>query len=163
MEPIDKAIEAMKLYGLGEQLTFKKCADIFEVNRITLAQRCKGVQGSVAAKNINQRKLSPQQEAELTDYIKDFKSRGLPTTRAMMRHFAAEITKQPVGKEWVGRFLKRNKDHLTSKWAAGMDAVRHHADSEHNYNLNFDLFHEKMKQYNVEPRHTYNMDEKGLC
>jgi hypothetical protein len=42
-----------------------------------------------------------------------------------------------------------------------MDAVRHKADLEANYKLYFDL-HQKMEEYGIEPRHTYNMDEKGF-
>jgi hypothetical protein len=43
-----------------------------------------------------------------------------------------------------------------------MDRDRHHADSRDNYRLYFDLIYSKMREYNVEPRHTYNMDEKGF-
>jgi hypothetical protein len=43
-----------------------------------------------------------------------------------------------------------------------MDRVRHKADSVDKYNMYFDLLHDKMKEYEVEPRQIYNMDEKGF-
>ena len=43
-----------------------------------------------------------------------------------------------------------------------MDANRHQADSEYKYSLYFDLLREKLAQYKIEPRHTYNTDEKGF-
>jgi hypothetical protein len=124
--------------------------------------RCKGSQVSMEAHNLNKQKLSPQHELELVDYIKGLSKRGLPPTREMTRRFASEIGNYHIGNGWVGRFLGRNKHHLTLRWTKGMDAVRHKADSEANYKLYFDLLHQKMKEYNIEPRHTYNMDEKGF-
>jgi hypothetical protein len=44
-----------------------------------------------------------------------------------------------------------------------MDAVRHHADSEAKYDQYFHLLHGKITQYEVEPAHTYSMDEKGFA
>jgi hypothetical protein len=43
-----------------------------------------------------------------------------------------------------------------------MDRDRYKADSGAKYSLYLELLHSKMKEYNVEPRHTYNMDEKGF-
>jgi hypothetical protein len=43
-----------------------------------------------------------------------------------------------------------------------MDAVRHKADLEANYKLYFDLLHQKIEEYGIEPQHTYKLDEKGF-
>jgi hypothetical protein len=43
-----------------------------------------------------------------------------------------------------------------------MDNSRYKADSGRKYSLYFDLLHEKIEQYHIEPRHMYNMDEKGF-
>ena len=43
-----------------------------------------------------------------------------------------------------------------------MDTNRKKADSAFKYSLYFKLLRRKIKQYNVDPRHTYNMDEKGF-
>jgi hypothetical protein len=43
-----------------------------------------------------------------------------------------------------------------------MDTQRKRADSAFKYSLYFELLRRKIEQYNVEPRHMYNMDEKGF-
>jgi hypothetical protein len=43
-----------------------------------------------------------------------------------------------------------------------MDRDRHKADSEAKYSLYFELLHDKMKEYNIEPSHIFNLDEKGF-
>jgi hypothetical protein len=59
--------------------------------------------------------------------------------------------------------LDRNKEALTSKITSHIDAVRFRANSEAKYDLHFDLLHAKIKEYNVLPENTYNMDEKGFA
>jgi hypothetical protein len=117
----------------------------------------------VAAQEINKQKLHPQQKHDLVEYINILTEKFLPPTREMTRRFAAEIAHKHVGDGWVTRFIERNKDHFISKWTKGIDPVRHHADSEAKYDQYFDLLHEKITQYEVEPAHTYNMDEKGFA
>jgi hypothetical protein len=39
---------------------------------------------------------------------------------------------------------------------------RHEADLEYKYKLYFNLLHTKMKEYNILPKNTYNIDEKGF-
>ena len=51
---------------------------------------------------------------------------------------------------------------LTVKYTTGIDRSRFNADSYDKYKLYFDLLHEKIRKYNVDPRHIYNMDEKGF-
>jgi hypothetical protein len=43
-----------------------------------------------------------------------------------------------------------------------MDSKRHNADLNTKYELYFDLLQHKIAEYNIKPRHTYNMDEKGF-
>ena len=44
-----------------------------------------------------------------------------------------------------------------------MDSVRHKADSASKYGSYFELLQRKIAEYDVEPEHTYNMDEKGFA
>jgi hypothetical protein len=115
------------------------------------------------AREINKQKLYPQQGHELVEYINRLTEKAFPPTREMTRRFATEIAHKHIGDGWVTRFIERNKDYLISKWTKGMDAVRHHADLEAKYDQYFDLLHGKITQYEVEPAHTYNMDEKGFA
>jgi hypothetical protein len=115
MAPIDNAIEDYKSQELGEQLSYTKVAEKHGVPRCTLARRCKGSQVLMEAHNLNKQKLSPQQELELVDYIEGLLKRGLPPTREITRVFASEIGNCHIRNGWVGRFLGRNKHHLTSR------------------------------------------------
>ncbi|KAF2032347.1 hypothetical protein EK21DRAFT_33938, partial [Setomelanomma holmii] len=128
----------------------------------TLSQRHKGKTSSFKAKVIGQKKLSLQQELELVQYIRDLTERGLPPTREIIQNFTSAVAYKDVSESWVTRFINNYKDQLTAKRTTGMDRVRHQADSEDKYNLYFDLLHSKIDKYQVEPRHMYNMDEKGF-
>jgi hypothetical protein len=80
----------------------------------------------------------------------------------MIQRFASEIAKKELGVHWVDRFVTRYKVELISCWATGIDRSRHQADSQSKYSLYFKLLRSKLSQYDIEPRHTYNMDEKGF-
>jgi hypothetical protein len=80
----------------------------------------------------------------------------------MIQNFASTIAREPVSESWVTRFINQHSIHLISRWAASMDSNRHQADSGDKYSLYFDLLGDKIKEYDIEPRHTYNMDEKGF-
>jgi hypothetical protein len=80
----------------------------------------------------------------------------------MVQHFASAVAKWEVSESWVTRFLHRHADQLTTKWSAGIDRDRHRADSKHKYELYFDLLHSKKREYDLDARDTYNMDEKGF-
>jgi hypothetical protein len=80
----------------------------------------------------------------------------------MIRKFALKIAAAPVGDSWVTRFLNRNTTNLVSKWTTSIDRTRHAADLKHKYELWFELLHSKIKQHDVQPGNTYNIDEKGF-
>lgn len=83
-------------------------------------------------------------------------------TRAVIQTFASEIADVPVSESWVTRFVNRNHDHLISKWTVGIDALRHKAGSRFKYKQYCDPLHGKMHKHDVQPQHTYNIDEKGF-
>jgi hypothetical protein len=81
----------------------------------------------------------------------------------MVRNFASAVAKWEASDAWVTRFLHRHRVDLTVKWSTGLDRDCHQADSHYKYDLYFQLLHGKMREYNVEPHNTYNMDEKGFA
>lgn len=109
-----------------------------------------------------QQLLDPQQELELVKYIERCAERVLAPAREMIQNFGSAVAKWEVSKGWVTRFLNRHSDKITHKWSAGIDRNRHQADSGYKYKLYFDLLHLKMQEYNIQPRDTYNMDEKDF-
>jgi hypothetical protein len=162
MDPIQDAVEAIDSRPSGETFTYTEVATIFKVHPETLRRRHQGSQGSCTAYHSNRMHLNPQQELELVAYIEDLTKQGLPPTRTMIRNFGSVVAQKPVSERWVSRFLERNKDHLTSKWSVGMDRNRHKADNMDSYSRYFALLHAKIRQYDVDARHIYNMDEKGF-
>ena len=162
MAPIDNALAHIGSLKPGDKLCYQTIADDYGVERSTLSRRHRAISQPPTTKNINQQKLDPQQEQELVKYIQGLTARHLSPTRDMIQNFASTIAKEPVSESWVTRFINRHSIHLISQWVTGMDANRHNADSGHKYKLYFDLLQQKISKYNVELRHTYNMDEKGF-
>jgi hypothetical protein len=80
----------------------------------------------------------------------------------MMQRSASQIAGRDVSISWVDRFIKSNSDSLLPRWTTGVDSNRHNTDSEAKYRLYFELLHEKIAKYGVEPQHTYNVDEQGF-
>lgn len=162
MASIEAAIAAIEALKPGESFTYTEIAAAHGVERVTLSRRHQQSQASRATQAVKQRKLNPQQELELVRYIERLTERRLPPTRSMIQNFASQIAKERVSETWVSRFLTRHSSQLTPQWTHAMDRDRHRADSGAKYRQYFDLLHEKITQYDIEPRHTYNMDEKGF-
>ncbi len=80
----------------------------------------------------------------------------------MIRNFAEETCGRRPEKEWIARFLARHPDTLVFKWTLGLNHDRARADSAFKYTLYFELLKQKIDQYEVKPRHIYNMNEKGF-
>jgi AraC-like DNA-binding protein len=135
MAPIDEALKYLESHELEENTSYTKVAEIFSVSRHTLARRHKGITQSMTTKHQQQRKITPQAEAELVRYIQSLSDRHMPPTRNMIQNFASKIAREEVSETWVTRFLNRHPDDIISKWATGMDSARHQAESKGNYRL----------------------------
>ncbi|KAF1940372.1 hypothetical protein EJ02DRAFT_406678, partial [Clathrospora elynae] len=108
MGAIEDAIEAIKLQEPGEDFSYRKVAETYNINQTTLSRRHKHSQAPQTVKAVNQQKLNPQQEDELVQYIEGLTRRGLPPTREMIQNFASQIAKEDIGKSWVTRFINRH-------------------------------------------------------
>jgi hypothetical protein len=161
-EPIDAALVAIDALGPKEKLVYTRIAKRFGVDRRTLARRHQGLTTSHAICYQNQQALHPQQGIELIRYIDRLCVRGIPPSRDMVRGFASELAQKEIGYHWVDRFVQRYPGLLKPKPVAMMNRKRHRADSEPKYKLCFELLRDKLSQYEVEPRHIYNMDKKGF-
>ncbi|KAF1923283.1 uncharacterized protein M421DRAFT_11464, partial [Didymella exigua CBS 183.55] len=161
MTGISDALAEIENLKPGDKLVYTHIAEKHGVDRSTLSRAHQGVQGPRRVAHENKRKLNKQQEADLVKYIEELSARHLPPTRRMVQNFASSVALQPCSDSWVNRFLHRHRDQLTSQWATGMDSNRHNAESAYKYKLYFELLQQKITQYELEPEHTYNMDEKG--
>ena len=162
MSPIEAALAAIEALEPGEKLVYAQIARKYGVAVSTLSQRHRGVSSSRAIKAQNQQALHPQQETELLRYIERLTTQGLPPTRPMIRRFASSIARKELGVHWVDRYIERHQVNLISRWATGIDRSRHQADPQSKYSLYFELLRSKLSQYDIEPRHIYNIDEKGF-
>jgi hypothetical protein len=163
MDPIQKAIGDIELREEGASFSYREVAKRWGCNRTTLLQRHQGLQRPREEEvRQHQQLLNPQQEHEFVLYIERSTRLGLPPTQEMIQNFAGTVVKWEVSESLVTQFLHCHANKLTIKWSPGIDCNRHQADSEERYKLYFDLLHSKMREYNVDARNTYNMDEKGF-
>jgi flagellar motor protein MotB len=80
------------------------------VNRQTLKRHFYGEQSSRAAANsIHRQNLTIEQEEQLISHINMLTNRGLPPTSSIVRNLAEEIIERPVGKNWTGQFVQRQR------------------------------------------------------
>ncbi|KAF1351715.1 hypothetical protein EJ07DRAFT_38820, partial [Lizonia empirigonia] len=162
MSRIDEAVADLESQRSKGEVSYAKVADSHGVERSTLARRYQGLAASREQKAINQQQLTPEQESTLAEYINRLTHRRLPPTRQMVQNSAAQLAQTKISERWVSRFLHRQKDHLLVKRQDAMDRTHHRADSGAKYKRYFDQLHSKIAEYEVEPRHIYNMDEKGI-
>jgi transposase-like protein len=162
MDPIQAAIEAYEAQGPEGRYTVQEVANQHGVWRSTMQRRMAGRTASRTEYIMNSHKLSPQQEDELVEYLESLTARRLPPTRAMIQNFASEVAHERVSERWASRFLIRQRSHLTYRWSDAMDRERHQADSGQRYKAFFEELYDQMARHKIEPRHSYNMDEKGF-
>lgn len=162
MDPINAALTAIDSLRPGEDFTYSDIARRFGVVRSTLTRRHQRASGARKEAAQNRQNLNQHQETELLRHIKRLTERGLPPTRQMIQSYASYIAKKDVSMTWTDRFVKRHRKDLVTSWTTGLDRNRHNADSEAKYKLYYQLLHEKIEKHSVQPRHTYNMDEKGF-
>ena len=82
--------------------------------------------------------------------------------RSLVRNFSEVVAKNPCSGRWVLRFLQRHNIDLTIKYTTSNNRSRFNADLYDKYKLYFDLLYKKIRKYNVDAWHIYNMDEKGF-
>ena len=160
--PVKEALAELNSLRLGEHFSYRALAKKHGCSRATLSRQHRG-EVTPQDKAINsQRLLHPHDEAELVKYIRGLTKRHLTPTRQMIINFTAPLCAWPPSESWVTRFLNRHQDELINAWTTPMESSRHKADSAEKYKLYFQLLHLKIKEHEVLPENTYNMDEKGF-
>ena len=147
----------------SDNFQYTKLAEKYGVTRSTITRQLNGECASKETQALKQRLMHPRDEAELVQYVKGLTERHLMPTRQMLKNFAAPIIGREPSDSWVTDFINRNSDTLITAWTTPMEKDRHKADRGDKYRLYFELLHQKIAQYDLEPAHTYNMDEKGFA
>src|SRR5450432_2768209 len=121
---------------------FSGTATKYQVHRTTLQRRFLGTQQSRRiASSDNHQCLSLAQEETLIDFINDLTNRSIPPTSQIVRNVAEELAKGPIQPNWVGRFTRRYKDRLHTKYLQTIDAKRVKADYIPNLERFYKLVH----------------------
>lgn len=162
MPGIRDALRQIDNMNPREKVVYSKIAKDEGVSASTLSRRHRGVQSDITTKNLRQRKVTPQQEEELVQYTIGLTERHSEPTRATIINFVRELADVEVSQTWVTHFFARHRDVLTNRYTNPMTFARHEADSYDKYKAYFDLVEQKIAEYSIEARHTYNMDEKGF-
>jgi hypothetical protein len=162
MPGINDALQQIAKLRPGEKICYTRIAKDARCDPVTLARHHQGVQADRDTKNLNQLKVSPQQETELVQYIIGLTERSSPPTRQMIINFVRGLAKIEVSQTWVTRFLHRHRDLLTNRYTNPMASVRHAADSYDKYRAYFDVIEYNVQKYDILPQNRYNMDEKGF-
>ena len=137
MEALEAALRACKL---SDAPNYSAIAREFNVSRITLARRHKGIQCSREQAHFQTHSLlSEQQEKDLVSYINKLTVRGCPPTSAIVRNFAYNIYKKWPRKNQVLKFRKYYKEVLLLKYLRGANLAYKKADNYKYYKDYFNL------------------------
>ena len=111
---MEAALESLKSLKPREKPNYMQVAKKYGVECSTLSHRHRGVQGNCTEKVNISRLLNATQESELIQYIDDFCTRGLPSSRQIIWNFAAELAGKEPGKNWVNHFISRHRINLVT-------------------------------------------------
>ena len=106
----DHITQALEAITQGQSI--KKAALEWGVPRLTLQNRMRGTQSRDVAFS-DQQRLSPTDENHLANWVRVQADLGLPPTHQQLKDFAKRILEvhgdvEPLGKNWVQSFIKRN-------------------------------------------------------
>ena len=141
-----------------------QAARVWSVPRTTLRHRLHGTEPLKIAKAHSQR-LSPSQEESLAHWVRIQGTIGYPPTHATIRFIASRILAndgdfQPLGRNWMEGFLRRNASIKTMKGKSIESARLTNANAETIQDF-FQRFNEPTIA-TIPPQHRYNMDESGI-
>ena len=105
----------------------------------------------------------------IVDFALQSSDRGFPCTHAFLGQQANAILEsqngdsyEPVGKNWVDRFLQRHHDRLQTHWSRKLDTVCGQALNPTNVRHWFTLLKTFIDDYGIVPALIYGMDESGF-
>jgi hypothetical protein len=151
-----------------KNLRAHRVAVLYDTPRSTLRGRLAGALPQGIA-NAQKRKLSPIEEQSLVQWILDLDRRGFPPQIIDVRRMADVLLRnrgqnpppQPVGKNWVSRFVS-NQLELQTKWNRKFHSQRARCEDPVKINAWFKLIHDTRVAYGIPDEDVYNFDETGF-
>ena len=127
------------------------------------------VRGSKSREAVAQdrQRLIPAEEDVLEEYCLLLEKWGCPARISQLKHMAKELLiakgdTDLIGKNWPSSFLKRYP-LLKSAFTTPQDRNRQLSEDYDIIAHWFDLYQETVKEHDIQPEDTYNMDEKGVA
>jgi hypothetical protein len=106
----------------GEFTHYTDIAREFKYNRSTVSRRIRSLTKSKKeANSFWYQYLTIKLEEYLIHRINTLTDRGIPPTSHIIRNLAEEIKGGPLGKNWVGQFVKRYSIRLKSLYLRNID------------------------------------------
>jgi hypothetical protein len=134
---VEKAVSAIKR---GEFTDYSKAAERYGCDRTSVSKRIRGLTKTrKETTSFFHKALTDTQEELLISRINYLTNRGMPPTSAIVKNLAKEIRGYDVGKNWVGQFIQRHKDKLTSLYLRNIDNLRVSSEYAPMFKLFFDL------------------------
>ncbi len=134
---IDNAVATIRR---GEFSDYGKAAEHFKCDRGALSRRVKGLTKSKKeADSFWRQCLTIEQEEVLIYRINNLTDRGMPPTSHIVKNLAEEIRGAPVGKNWVGQFVKRHDIRLKSLYLRNINNLRASAEYAPMFQLFFSI------------------------
>jgi hypothetical protein len=124
---------------------------------------------TMSESNAMKQKLMVAEEWVLVDFIKGSADYGLPLAhRAIKAHANATLCSclgsqfDPVGKQWIFRFLNRHHDELQTHWSKPLDMQRAKCLNPDAVKSWFDLAWKHIVAEGILAENIYGMDESGF-
>jgi hypothetical protein len=143
MGRVDKSALISKAIDGIESGRFKNCSQAaiaFGVDRTAIKRRMKGItRPRKEADSLFRQCLTSTQEQVLIKQINSLTNKGMPPTSQIVKNLAEEIRGKELGKNWVGQFVKRHSDKLSSAYLRNIGNLRVCAEHTDKFKHFFDL------------------------
>ena len=155
---------AIQAYRTGQFKSLRHAAKTFNLPHSSLIYRYNGRAHRPAAPP-NGRKLTLTEEETVVRYILDLDARGFPPLKAEVGDIAdkilAERGAEPVGKNWVQRFVAR-EERLKMAFNRAKDIQRIRQEDPEIIGAWFRLVEETIAKYGIHNKDIHNFDETGF-
>lgn len=138
------------------------------VSYSTLRRRSLGQQ-SMAEFNTTKQNLTPAEEEVMVQLIETSSDWSNPLTYKAIEKYANEIIErregpdfEPVGVNWVYRFLERHRSRIQPCWSKPLDTQRAQSLNPENVKHWFELVRREIIEKGIRPENIYGMDESGF-
>lgn len=135
----------------------------------TLRRRAMGKQSIKEFNSTTKQKLTAAEEEVMVQLIETSSDWSNPLTYDAIAKYANAIIErregpdfEPVGVNYVYRFLERHRDRLQTYWSKPLDTQRAQSLNPENVRHWFDLVKREVIDKGIRPENIYGMDESGF-